>query len=326
MSELNERDVSSLMVFEEADVEESDISVTPSLGKQMFARRQAEGWSIEEVAAQLKLAPRQIVAMETDRLDTLPGATVARGFVRIYARLLGMDPVPLLSTLTAADTHSQIDSIRQQRSLSRPFTETHLPSMHTRRASRWGVIILLVIGVGLGILVAQQMNWLSLPTSLLAVFGQKQAQDSSSASTLTPVSVPVMPVRADNDVPSSEDGSSVGNSRPESLVDGSQSEPPASETQTPVVVPEIREDKPPAADSGQLTLALHQDSWIEIRRKNGSAIMSRLAKAGTTENIQIDEPVTLIVGNVSGVEARLRDVPLDLKSGTSTNVARINLK
>jgi cytoskeleton protein RodZ len=314
------------MVFEEADVEESDIPVTPSLGKQMFARRQAEGWSIEEVAAQLKLAPRQIVAIETDRLDMLPGTTVARGFVRIYARLLGMDPVPLLSAITTADTHSQIDSIRQQRPLSAPFTETHLPSMHTRSASRGRVIFLLVIGLGLGILVAQQMNWLSLPTSVLGLFGQRPAQDSSSASMLTPVSVPVISVRADRDLPPSEDDSSIGNSSLEPLVDGSRSEPVSSEIQAPVVVPESREDKALTTDPGQLTLVLHQDSWIEIRRKNGSTIMSRLAKGGTTENIQIDEPVTLIIGNVGGVEARLRDVPLNLKSGTSTNVARINLK
>jgi len=32
------------------------------------------------------------------------------------------------------------------------------------------------------------------------------------------------------------------------------------------------------------------------------------------------------VGNVAGVEASLRDAPLDLKSVTSTNVARLNLK
>ena len=55
------------------------------------AAREAAGLSLDEVAQQLKLAPRQVRALEEDDFGVLPGRTFVRGFVRNYARLLNLD-------------------------------------------------------------------------------------------------------------------------------------------------------------------------------------------------------------------------------------------
>lgn len=307
------------IVGEQLDAANLHEASVPSLGQQLAARRQAEGWTIEQVAAQLKLAPRQIEAMESDRLDALPGTVVARGFIRTYARLLKMDPAPLLAT-TAADTPSPIDSIRKQRPLSAPFSETRLPSMHTRTALPKAVVgLLLVLVLGGGIWSAQQFNWLSaLPGPLLGALGTGSSPDAApvpavpevEAMVVAPVEPPApqaVTAAAQTDLP---------------LVAPLPVEPDAPQVATAVPTPA------PAAVAGSnlLHLSLSQDSWIEIKRQDKSVLVSRLAKAGTTESFEIVEPVSLVVGNVAGVEASLRDVPLDLKSVTSTNVARINLK
>ena len=54
-------------------------------------RSEAAGLSIDAVAQQLKLAPRQVVALEEDNFPQLPGRTFMRGFMRNYARLLHLD-------------------------------------------------------------------------------------------------------------------------------------------------------------------------------------------------------------------------------------------
>jgi cytoskeleton protein RodZ len=64
--------------------------------------REAAGLSLEEVAQQLKLAPRQVKALEDESFADLPGRTFSRGFVRNYARFLNLDPQDLLAHLPDA--------------------------------------------------------------------------------------------------------------------------------------------------------------------------------------------------------------------------------
>ncbi|MCE7878057.1 MAG: helix-turn-helix domain-containing protein, partial [Betaproteobacteria bacterium PRO3] len=57
------------------------------------------GLTVEDVASQLKLAPRQVVAIERDDFANLPGRTFVRGFVRNYARLVKLDVDDVLAAL-----------------------------------------------------------------------------------------------------------------------------------------------------------------------------------------------------------------------------------
>src|SRR6266699_7255314 len=71
-------------------------------GARLRAAREASGLSLDQVAQQLKLAPRQVKALEDEDFGKLPGRTFARGFVRNYARLLNLDGDHLLSMLPDA--------------------------------------------------------------------------------------------------------------------------------------------------------------------------------------------------------------------------------
>jgi len=74
-------------------------------GALLRAAREGAGLSVEAVAQQLKLAPRQVRALEGDDFESLPGRTFVRGFVRNYARLVALDANRVLEALpTAADT------------------------------------------------------------------------------------------------------------------------------------------------------------------------------------------------------------------------------
>ena len=72
-------------------------------------------------------------------------------------------------------------------------------------------------------------------------------------------------------------------------------------------------------------MTLHEDSWVEVKTAGGTKLLSRLLKAGSTEKVEIKEPVTLVIGNVHGVDASLRGAPLALKGGTG-NTIRLNVK
>jgi cytoskeleton protein RodZ len=65
----------------------------------LVRRREEMGLTLEDVAQQLKFAPRQIEALEAADFARLPTGTFARGMLRSYARLLKLDAAPMLSAL-----------------------------------------------------------------------------------------------------------------------------------------------------------------------------------------------------------------------------------
>src|SRR5258706_581114 len=65
------------------------------VGKGLARARAALGFSVADVAQQLKFASRQIEALEQGRFAELPTGTFARGMVRAYAKLLKLDAEPL---------------------------------------------------------------------------------------------------------------------------------------------------------------------------------------------------------------------------------------
>jgi cytoskeleton protein RodZ len=75
-----------------------------------------------------------------------------------------------------------------------------------------------------------------------------------------------------------------------------------------------------------LEVVVAQDAWVEITTMSGTKMVSRLMKAGSKELFEINEPVVLIVGNVSGVQAKLRGQVLNLKAVAHDNVSKLNLK
>ncbi|WP_194723023.1 helix-turn-helix domain-containing protein [Noviherbaspirillum malthae] len=127
---------------------EAPIAVSP--GARLAACRQERGWTIEQVAGQLNLAPRQVVAIEADDYPSLPGMAIVRGFVRQYAKLLKIDAAPLLASL-GGETVLAHEPIRPRQNLSTPFSEARLPSMTNSRSkvsAKWIMAGIVVVAVG----------------------------------------------------------------------------------------------------------------------------------------------------------------------------------
>ena len=83
----------------------------PTAGAKLRAAREAAGLSVDAVAQQLKLAPRQVKALEDDDWQRLPGRTFVRGFARNYARFVRLDPDAVLALLPALEgvAHTQVE-------------------------------------------------------------------------------------------------------------------------------------------------------------------------------------------------------------------------
>src|SRR3972149_5688838 len=75
----------------------------------MLARARAERQlGIAEVAESLKYGVRQIEALEADDYGRLAGTTFVRGMIRSYAKMLRMDPAPVLNALERRNIPAQV--------------------------------------------------------------------------------------------------------------------------------------------------------------------------------------------------------------------------
>ncbi|MGK5045389.1 helix-turn-helix domain-containing protein [Janthinobacterium sp. GB4P2] len=293
-------------------------------GAQLKAQREALGWPVEQVADQLKLAPRQVIALEAGDMAALPNVAVVRGFVRAYAKVVKLDAAPLVAMIEVHPAPAQDPAVAPvRREISATFSESRFPSMTQRSSNQtplWiaGAVVV-VVAAAFG---AYKLGY--VPASLLAqadkeavhpnVVGPVETTLVKPGQDLSPVQTPSVPLIS---VPP----------------------PPGNDTQTgapaasapaaaPVATPAAAAVTPPAAAvvSNALVLKVEQDSWVEIRRPGAAPLISRMVKAGSTETFDITGPATLVVGKPAAVQATLRGAKLDLPTVAGGTISRVNIK
>ncbi len=67
-----------------------------SIGEMLKTAREAKGVSTSEAAKGTRIKVQHIEAMERDDFDVIPAVAYAKGFIKIYAEYLGLDPQPLV--------------------------------------------------------------------------------------------------------------------------------------------------------------------------------------------------------------------------------------
>ncbi len=79
------------------------VEFSESPGRRLRVHRQSKGLEIARVAAQLHLRPSMVEALEHDQYENLPNPVFVAGYLRNYARVLGLDPEPIVASYRAAN-------------------------------------------------------------------------------------------------------------------------------------------------------------------------------------------------------------------------------
>lgn len=78
-----------------------------SFGERLQREREMRGITLEEIADSTKIGTRSLRALEEEDFDKLPGGIFNKGFVRAYARYLGIDEEQAVSDFLAAAGESE---------------------------------------------------------------------------------------------------------------------------------------------------------------------------------------------------------------------------
>ena len=312
---MNDSGVNDQPAFNEA--EGAPMKMSP--GARLAALREERGWTVEQVASQLNLAPRQILAIERDDYPALPGMAITRGFVRAYAKLLKVDAAPLLADL-GGETVLVHESLAPQKSLSTPFADSRMPSLTEQRpgiSSKWVIGGLLIVLLGVGIWSSRQGGeQVPAPAAVSSAVKEGVADMAGAA-----------PDKPAADAASESRSAPSAEASPPMAAPDAPEQTPATAAQPAAPAQAAAAEASPAGGKDALQLNVREDSWIEIRRSGDNRVLlSRLVKAGESETVQVAEPVSVVVGNAAGVDATLRGAPLELKASSKSNVARLTVK
>lgn len=308
-----------------------------AVGESLRSAREAQGMSVPEVASSLKLNPRQIEALESGRFDLLPGLAFTRGFLRNYARLLRLDPAPLLQGLESPE-HAVVVELA-------PASNAH-GDMPRSGGARFRRSVLPGVLAALGLLAVVVVGWYydnqrrkpvddlvaGLPSAANAPQDSAPAPASAPLSAQAPAPVapaeslaPAAPSSATANAPAAAAPAPVGagvSVVPTPVVLDSSSTPakaaPPSLTEAPAT--------PAAAGTERLVFEFEKDAWVEVKDKDGKILFSQMGKAGSTRELDGKPPFNLVVGNASFVKLQRNGKPVDLVGATKLTVARLRLE
>jgi cytoskeleton protein RodZ len=295
------------------------------VGAELQRAREARGLALYEVAQQLKFAPRHLEALEQDRFDLLPGATFARGMVRSYARLLKIDPEPLVRSIGERFDAPDASTLAARYRQPVPFSDGARRSTFVYLGLSLGVLAV-VGGVawqwyherGKAAVLARGQSATQLATAAL----QTSARVADKPAELPPAPAPAPRAAA---VPPPK--------RAEKVVEAPPAPPPPVALKPPAdeaTVAKAAIERPlPVAKVApgvhRLVIRCAQAAWIEVRDDDDRALISSLNPAGAERALRARGPLNLIIGNARHVTVLHNDRPLDLAPYIKGETARFTL-
>lgn len=282
-------------------------------GLRLKQAREAQGLTREQVAAELRLHPKLVAAIEENDQERLPPATFVAGYLRSYARLLGLPAEAIVAR------YEQLKAAPPRLvSRSRPaqVTSQDLPV----RLFTWVVLIGLLILAGLWWVSQRPAHDVGPEPS--APVGQ--AAPDASLPLLLPPAVDVAP---DPQAPAAA---------PSPQPEAAPSQTPAAGAEVPASAPAVAPAAPatqaaapesvPAGPLVTLRLVYEADSWTEVEDATGRKLVFDLIRAGRDLSVAGQPPLRVFLGYSPGVTVYVGDERFDHKRFQRRDLARFTVE
>lgn len=301
-----------------------------SVGEQLQRARVAKGLSVADAAEALKLSRMQVEALETDHWSVLPGATFVHGFVRNYARLLGLDAGHLMDQLKEK-VHLQRQALVLPESTR---VEMPDPAGHARSRDY------LLATSGVFLVLAALLVYFLMPSDISRLQTGLYSVITSISSTFKPIETLPPETSSETNAPIAVEAVLPPGSTVNMVLSPETSESPSADTageSAAQILPILPQPGPatlvaPASEvktpssQAPLRLSFEQESWVEVRDRRNNVIYSENAAPGTERAIEGEGPFSLVFGNAKAVKVWYRGKPVDLVPYVRGDVARVTLE
>lgn len=292
------------------------------IGEALKAAREAKGWTVQDAANKLRLMVRQVEAMEAEDYGALGQPVFARGFVRNYARLLGMDPEPLLTRMAESGA---APAEKVETESYAPASSRGISPILTGSLAALSLLLAIPAGIYLWLNSGENEEPAAQPAQAVPVAPSTPSvpleaqpvqtpEAASPAAPPAPAAMPEAPPAAPKPAPSAE----PAQPRPES--------PPAPAARAAATEATGNPYLPANFRNKSIRLQFDQDAWVEIRDGSGKTLHSALGKADSTVELNGKPPFEFVVGNAANVRMTYSGRPFDIKPYIGETVARFTLE
>ncbi len=280
----------------------ADLADSP--GRWLRIQRQSRKIEIERIAVQLHLRKEVIEALEQDRYDSLPSPVYVAGYLHNYARLLRLDPAPVVNAYHAAlpRTDDNVTVVTPPRPKPRSSSS----------AATWlkPVLALVISAAVLGLLFLGWQNRSDL-------FGEFQPVTDE---------VPSAPATLSKAEPSGQASDAVLNEPPAeasvTLTEPDTLSSPATPPSDALAAP-VNDDE--SAIPADVVVTFSGSSWISVTGAHGEAVLNGEMRNGDRHVLKGQPPYKFVIGNAAATKITVAGAPFDVMSQAHGNVARFTL-
>ena len=321
-------------------------------GETLRQARESNGWSLAEVALKLNLTVTSLSNLEAGAFDKLPGHTFARGYIRAYAKLLGMDQTVLVQQFDqSTGTDSQGSNVHALGRIEEPVRVSHT-------ILRIVSLLLLIAVIGGGFVWWQDQT--SQRTRDLTSLAPEhvEVEGADGTTQIHPIDEPEDQAVAENQADNST-SLALPQSETSAESTGAESAAPATEPAAPAVAPSASAQTPapvvaapatpapnvpatpapaapvaqapsaeaaaPIAGEGQVQLQFTGDCWAQVTDGRGKVIFSGLKHKGDSVSVSGKPPLNVRLGVARAAQVSYNGQPVDIAPFTSGETARLKL-
>jgi len=325
-------------------------------GETLRQARESNGWSLAEVALKLNLTVTSLTNLEAGAFDKLPGHTFARGYIRAYAKLLGMDQAVLVQQFDqSTGTDSQGSNVHALGRIEEPVRVSHT-------ILRIVSLLLLIAVIGGGFVWWQDQT--SLRTKDLTTLAPEhvEVEGADGTTQIHPIDEPEDQAVAEGQT---EGATALALPQSETAAESTGAEPvapataptapatpvapahvpapvvatpaaPAANvpaTPAPTVTAPVAPAAPaptaevaaPVAGEGQVQLQFTGDCWAQVTDGRGKVLFSGLKHKGDSVSVAGKPPLAVRLGVARAAQVSYNGQPVDVAPFTSGETARLKL-
>jgi len=268
-----------------------------SFGENLRQARESRKITLQEIAETTKIGTRALQALESNRFDQLPGGIFNKGFVRSYARVVGLDEEKTVAAYVAAANVG--DPEVDMQTLSSQVVETRSAGREPLNGGTVVGVLAVLVALGMG---ALWLNEHRKEAREAAAEHKVETQVAVASAPAPPTSAVVAPDPAPN---ASQSPS------PDSTVAPTQN--PAPNTNQP----EEKTSTSPIASKQntspvEVSISATSKAWISVR-SDGKAVESLTLDPDKPESrsrsYSAQEKLLLVIGNPAGLSVTYNGKP-----------------
>jgi cytoskeleton protein RodZ len=268
-----------------------------SFGDRLRREREMRGITLDEITESTKISRRHLEALETEHFDQLPGGVFNKGFVRAYARFLGIDEDRAVADYSTA-------SNEQPEPENKFPLEIHEKPKRNLNSRRSNLPVVFAVAALIGVLVGYGF-WVKYKAhNPVQVENAQQSAPASATPEPQPSSANPQSATPSTSPDSTNDSATA--TKPAPAKDAAATRPAEPKRQA---VPAQSADAPAPVNAFSVEIVAKEDSWVSIVA-DGKSVMERVLTADKRKNIKAGKTLVLRTGNAGGIEVSFNGRPL----------------